>query len=92
LLETDCKAAARFLRTAMYREGTYGIEDYNAVRVWAQRSSEHSLHALVILWILTTEKARRRIPLNRANFSFGRCFSLMQDSAQWSQIKTLIAS
>ena len=74
LLETDCKAASHFLRTAIYGEGTYGVEDYNAVRVWTQRFSEHSLHALVILWILAIEKARRRILLNRANFSFGRCF------------------
>jgi hypothetical protein len=36
--------------------------------------SERGQQALVILWKLTIEKARRRIAFNRANFSFGRCF------------------
>jgi hypothetical protein len=27
LLETDCKAASHLLRTAMYGEGIYGVED-----------------------------------------------------------------
>jgi|GEM_PF-2418289 hypothetical protein len=33
LLETDCKAASHFLRTAVYRVGTYGAKDCSAVRM-----------------------------------------------------------
>lgn len=64
LLETDCKEASLFLRSAMNQKGTLGVEDYNKVRVWVKHFSEHSVYALVILWIWTIEKARRRIPLN----------------------------
>jgi hypothetical protein len=64
LLETDCKAASLFLRKAMSENGTVGVEDYNKVRVWGKHFSEHSPYALVILWIWTTEKARRRVRVN----------------------------
>lgn len=46
----------------------------------------HSLLALVVFWILTIVKARRRVPPNRASFPFvwPLFLSLMQDRAQWS--------
>lgn len=47
----------------MNQKGTFGAEDYNKVRVWGKHFSEHSLFALVILWIWTVEKARRRVPV-----------------------------
>jgi len=77
LLETASRPLIS--KTAMYKEGGYCVEDYDTVRVWMQRFSEHrSTGPYYIVDIDYIEGIKA--PLNRVIFSWPLFFK--QNKAQ----------
>jgi hypothetical protein len=65
LLQTDCKAASRFLRTILDKKGIKVVGENNDVVSRIIHSRDEILCSFIVVWILTVEKARRRIPITK---------------------------
>jgi hypothetical protein len=63
LFETDCKAASWALRTYLDRQGDKITGVHNAIVTRVLNLRESDVCPLIVLWILTVEKTRRKIPV-----------------------------
>ncbi len=65
LLETDCKEISLLLRSYLDKHGVKIIGSHDEV-AWRLRDfSRGDVCPLIVRWILTIQKARRRIPVNK---------------------------